>query len=108
MALCAERQIILFCISVSEHCISALLSPFTSTLVRSPVEYFHFFEGATVLAESAVFLPLPEGVDRFVAHVGLHSVVLRSHIDSTDDYLHYHSCREVDLEDRFLHAGSRM
>lgn len=58
-----------FRIAVAEHCVSTLLSSFTSAVIGGPVEYFYVFEGATALAESSILPPLPAGVHAFAADV---------------------------------------
>lgn len=74
LALRAEHRILLFCISVAEHCLFASPSFFTSALVCGPVEYLHVYEGSTSFAESFVSLLFPADVQSFVPDVVLSSV----------------------------------
>lgn len=43
LPICMERHRLPFCIAVVEHCVHALLSFFTSTIVEDPVECTHVF-----------------------------------------------------------------
>lgn len=50
-----ESRNIFICITVVGHCVTALLSSFTSSQIEGPVEYIYGFEGATAVTESGIY-----------------------------------------------------
>lgn len=64
------------------------------------VEYFPVLDSTTPLAKSAIWLPLPAGLQAFVAHVELFSVLQGFYFDFKQTNLAYDRSSEVEWEDR--------